>query len=421
MGNLKQSIRNQAVKLYLNGIYPIILRRRAKRIGKKDKIEVVFFAMNVAMWRYQGIYDLLSREDRFNCHIVLSSARRFSKEQRVSSLEALRVFFNSKGIPYYDYDEKTDIGYNVKGLIDPDILFYPQPYVGLFQEDHCFKSFTDKLWCYVPYALTVLKNDWWIYDMRFHNLAWKIYSPTLIEYENARKAARNHGRNWIISGYTNLDKYCSEDACDVWKIKDKSLKRLIWAPHFSIVQESSWIHRSNFLRMSQLMIDIADTYKDKLQIAFKPHPWLKSELYKHPDWGKEKTDSYFDRWMNGDNTQLETGDFVDLFKTSDAMIHDSGSFTAEYLYVNKPVAFVTADYDGLLADHNVFGQAALKQHYIIKDEQDVLDFVNNVVIGGDDPKAHDRTRFFNDVLMPNVTGTTSQFIVNDIKHSLGIS
>jgi CDP-glycerol glycerophosphotransferase (TagB/SpsB family) len=120
------------------------------------------------------------------------------------------------------------------------------------------------------------------------------------------------------------------------------------------------------------------------------------------------------------NTQLETGDFVDLFKTSDAMIHDCGSFTAEYLYVNKPVAFVSDNIEQLKIPHSDFGRAALDQHYILKDKDDVLAFINDVVLGGNDSKKEQRTRFFETVLKPDVTGTTSQFIVNDIKKSLGL-
>lgn len=419
--DIKRIIKNQGIKLYLNGVYPWILRQRVRKVAQKDKIEVVFFAINLAMWRYQGVYELLSREERFNCHIVLTAARQFSQEQRVAHLKLMREYFDALGIPYIDYDEIHDEGYNVKGKINPDILFYPQPYQSQYVDIHCFKNFGSKLICYIPYSVNVAKSDYNLYDMEFHNLAWRIYAPTHIELENAKRIARNHGRNWMLSGYSNLDRYCNEKVEDIWKIKDRTLKRLIWAPHFSITQEVSWLFsRPSFLWLSELMLDLADQNKDRLQIAFKPHPWLKTELYNHPDWGKERTDRYFERWAHGANTQLETGDFVDLFKTSDAMIHDSGSFTAEYLYVNKPVAFVTSDLEGLLASHNDFGKAALGQHYIVKDQDDVMKFVEDVVLGGNDPKASERTKFFNEVLKPNVTGNTSQFIVDDIKRSLGI-
>lgn len=417
---LYQTIRNQAIKVYLNTIYPLLLKQRAKLVGKRDRIKVVFFAMNEAMWRYQGVYELLSQEDRFDCHIVLTVANNL-KNQQVDDLQRIRRFFQSQSIEFYDYDEKQNRAFDVKKHINPDIVFYPQPYRNQFPAEHDFNLFSDKLLCYIPYSIIVIKEADWIYDLRFHNLAWKIYLPLKWESEMAAKVAKNKGRNVVTSGYLNLDRYLNDTAVDVWKVKDHRLKRLIWAPHFSIDSEHSWLKgRANFLWLSKLMLEIAEQYKDSLQVAFKPHPRLKTELYNHRDWGKEKTDQYYERWDKMENTQLETGDFVDLFMTSDALLHDSGSFTAEYLYVNKPVAFTTDDINSLMDEHSEFGRDALKQHYVVGNEEDLRSFIDKVVIGGDDPMKQQRTEFFETILKPNVTGSTSQFIVDDIKKSLGL-
>lgn len=416
------TFKQEGIKAYLNTLYPVILKHRADKVGKKETIEVVFFAVNNAMWRYQGIYDLLSKERRFNCHIVLTVFETYSKAQQAEDLRQLRAYFDEKQIGYKDYDEVSGRGYDVAAKINPDILFYPQPYGQIYPKEHHFRSFSNKLLCYSTYSVNVLQPSYSLYDLRFHNMAWKIYCPTTIEKNNAAKHARNHGRNWLVSGYTNLDRYCGSEYVDVWKSQRNRLKRLIWAPHFTIVNDLTFIKsRSNFLWMAQLMLDVSEKYKGQLQIAFKPHPRLKSELYKHPDWGKDKTDAYYERWANGENTQLETGDFVDLFMSSDAMIHDCASFAAEYLYLNKPVAFVSADIAELKADHNELGSAALDQHYIAENADDVMRFIQDVVIEGHDSMKAQRTSFYEKVLRPNVTGTTSQFIVEDIKRSLGIT
>jgi CDP-glycerol glycerophosphotransferase (TagB/SpsB family) len=100
--------------------------------------------------------------------------------------------------------------------------------------------------------------------------------------------------------------------------------------------------------MAELMLELAQAYKDRIQIAFKPHPSLITQLYQHPDWGKERADDYYARWQQMENTQLETGGYVDLFMTSDAMIHDSGSFVVEYLYANRPVMFVSINLQSII-------------------------------------------------------------------------
>ena len=410
-------------KVYLNTVYPYVLRHRAKMIGKKNKIEVVFFAVNIALWRYQGIYDLLSKDERFNCHVVFTVALTFTKEQQSADLKQMRAYFDDRHIRYKDYDEVSDLGYDVLGKINPDILFYPQPYDGAFPDYHSYRNFLSKLLCYIPYAVNVVSSEkeTWVFNTMFHCLAWKLYYPFEYDKDESKRISWNRARNMVISGYPNLDKYLSEGGTDVWKIKDRSIKRLIWAPHFTIsLLKDSPLNRSNFLMMAELMLELAKRYKDRLQIAFKPHPRLKTELYHHPDWGKERTDGYYCQWGAMENTQLETGDFVDLFKTSDAMIHDSGSFTLEYLFVNKPVAFVASNKEVLFGKHSRIGAEALNQHYIVSTKEEIISFVEDVVLDGKDTKQEQRTRFFNTQLAFNQSMTTSQFVVKDIKRSLGL-
>lgn len=413
-------LRQQISTYKLNYLYPIVLNKIAKEIGKKDRIEVVFFAMNIATWRYQGVYDLLSNDARFNCHIVFTVPNTFSKDQQMEDINQMREYFGSKGVEFVDHDINDEMGYDVKNLINPDILFYPQPYDKIFLPNHEYSLYSRKLLCYIPYSVFITGPSAWQYDLPFHNLAWKIFCPILEEKENASKISQNHGRNWVVSGYYMLDKYLKDDVEDVWKIKDRSIKRLIWAPHFTL-SSVTWLKpRSNFLWMSQLMFYIAQQYKNRIQIAFKPHPRLKSELYRHPNWGKERTDNYYQQWNMMHNTQLETGDFIDLFMTSDAMIHDCASFAVEYLFVNKPVSFVSKDIDCLKLEHSKFGCDVLDQHYIVGNEEQVMTFVNQVVLDGKDIQKEQRTRFYETILKPNITGTTSKFIVDNIKKSLKI-
>ena len=417
---LKRKIWHIGGRFYINTIYPIKLRNRERAVSRKPKIEVVFFAANLAMWRYQGVYEVLSKEERFNCHIVLSVLNSYTREQQALDVEQLRDYFQSKGIKYKDFDVANGKGCDVAREINPDILFFPQSYPSLVQ-GHCYYDFLSRLLCYIPYSFSI-REDGWVYDTPFQNIAWKQYYPFKFNKDISSIVAKNRGRNIVVSGYPNLDRYLSHDSIDVWKIKDKSIKRLIWAPHYTIrtVEEGAWFSQSNFLWMAQEMLDIAEQYKGKLQIAFKPHPKLKTELYANEQWGKEKTDQYYAKWDEMKNTFAETGDFVDLFKTSDAMMHDSASFITEYLFVNKPVAFVSGDVEHLMSEHSDFGRSALQQHYMVKDKESIIAFIENVVLGGDDPMKEQRTKFYNEVLRPNVTGSTSQIIVDDIKQSLGI-
>ena len=233
--------------------------------------------------------------------------------------------------------------------------------------------------------------------------------------------ADNHGRNVRVTGYANADEFLSGHHRSPWRemADGHCRKRIIWAPHFSITAKSSYLPaRACFLWMAELMLELAQAYKDRIQIAFKPHPSLITQLYQHPDWGKERADDYYARWQQMENTQLETGGYVDLFMTSDAMIHDSGSFVVEYLYANRPVMFVSNNLQSILATQSEFGLQAYKQAYIGSEAGDIRRFIDEVVLRENDPMRPQREQFFSDYLLPPGGKTVAQNIVDDITKSL---
>ena len=156
------------------------------------------------------------------------------------------------------------------------------------------------------------------------------------------------------------------------------------------------------------MQEVAKLYADRIQFVFKPHPRLYTELCEHEEWGEEKTNAYYEAWKTMDNTQLQTGEFVDLFMTSDAMIHDSGSFSVEYHYSGKPVMYVADNIEEQILNKNELGEKAMRLHYIAKTKQDIIDFIENVVLNGEDPMKQEREQFKQDYLLPPNGKTVAQ-------------
>lgn len=394
-------------------------RRLVRQLSRHAPVKVVFFAIDVALWRYQHLYELMSADSRFQPVIVLSPCP--GRKQREQDAARLRRFFDGKDIPYIDYHEGEQ-PYDVKSSVNPDIVFYPQPYEHLLCPEHDCRNFYDRLVCYASYYFPI--GTQWAYNLHFSNRAWRMYYSLPYQIDLAQQKAFNHGRNARMVGYANADDFLQGQHLDAWKKMGdgQPRKRLIWAPHFSIQSEQHMLPpRSNFLWMADLMVDIAKKYKDQLQIAFKPHPTLLSRLYEHPEWGRERTDAYYHQWEVMENTQLETGQYIDLFMTSDAMVHDSASFVAEYHYSQKPVMFVVRDLSAVTTDVSPVGQAAYDACYMGQTESDIHHFVNSVVLGNDDPLKARREAFFHDHLLPPNHISVAQNILNDIIQSLHLS
>jgi CDP-glycerol glycerophosphotransferase (TagB/SpsB family) len=152
--------------------------------------------------------------------------------------------------------------------------------------------------------------------------------------------------------------------------------------------------------MAEVMLSIAKSYSDKIQFAFKPHPRLFTELCGHPDWGEDRARQYYQEWQDMENTQVETGEFVDLFMTSDAMIHDCSSFCCEYLFTGKPVLFMMRDEERQVSLLNEMSHAALYAHYIGRSPDAPEQFLRKQVSEGFDPKKDERARVATSYLIP---------------------
>lgn len=400
---------------------PLIRNRQrslVNAIREKGSATVVFVVSSQSMWRGQLLLQLLEEDPRFRPVVVLYPFRRYdTPEAREESVKALRRCFDGKALPYLDLSSIQDPGQYLRNHIDPDIIFYPQPYQDLFGCDLDSVYFEDKLLCYIPYSFNIIAEPW-PFNQRFNNIAWRLYYSTDDDQQCARQVTLNRGRNVRVVGNSLADLFLQGSFSHNWKQSLTSKKKVIWAPHFSLT-EDGYLNRNSFLSIYDDMLDIARAYQDSIQFAFKPHPHLKSTLYDLPGWGQGRTDLYYRTWAEGDNTQLETDGFIDLFMTSDAMIHDCASFTAEYLYTKNPVLFLTNDVSKIETTLNGPGKAALHSHYHGKDRKDITAFLDDVVLGGNDPLEKERELFFQHTLQPQGDSSVAETIYNDLLHSLG--
>jgi CDP-glycerol glycerophosphotransferase (TagB/SpsB family) len=269
------------------------------------------------------------------------------------------------------------------------------------------------LTCYVPYFFQVTKHLKENFDGFLQNNSWKVFYESDKHFNYAKKYSKNSANNVFVSGYPGLDRFLfnNKPENDPWKIKDRDIKRIIWAPHHTIIGQDSGLALSNFLKYASFFQTLALSEDVNVQIAFKPHPLLKSKLYKDRNWGIDKTDNYFEFWKNCSSGLLVEGDYSDLFLTSDAMIHDSGSFTIEYLATQKPTLFLLQSLNQL-DSLNSFGKEAVYFHYNAKCKIEIEDFINEVVIKGNDLRKNERIAFIKRNLMPPNNKTASQNIVD---------
>lgn len=393
-----QSIISYAKCQLVYRLYKLVLPYKVWRVRSKDRIQVAFVISELGFWKTENLYAAMLKHDRFSPILLVVPT-----PGRESEVDSVKRYLVEKNYQYLEIPK----GCRIKDFAKPDIIFYQQPYYGVIEPQNDYLRNLYALFCYVPYAFHTL-DDEWLTDQAFFNFCWQLYFENELTKESCSAIMYNKGSNAVVTGMPYIDDYYAGNLNDPWKSEPGTRKRIIWAPHHSI-PGTGYLAYSTFLDYYDFMLEIAEKYKDEIQIAFKPHPSLYNKLLRI--WGEEKTKEYYQAWSHHENTQLEKGKYAALFQFSDAMIHDCVSFSVEYHYSHNPVMMLEND-TPREENTNKFAKMALDMHYIGRSKDDIEQFVNNVINGVDEMK-DSRDKFYQEQLLPPC-GLASDCIINRI-------
>lgn len=419
-------IKSICTKLYIQYLIktqPSLHKKALLKVQEKTRrgevLNIIFFAIYKSVWKYESLYKLLVKDPRFNPVILVCPVVNMGKDHMLRELDSCYDYFKNKNYNVIKSFNTETGEYLDARKLNPDIIFYTNPYEGLIDNRYYIKNFRRYLTCYVSYGYCITRNYIGA-RLLLCKLIWRMFC----EEDRVVKAAQHkHSlENYIHTGYPLADELINRRPVNNdWKLANNTLKKVIWAPHHTIENEgvrfdNGFLKLSGFLILAENMLQLAEKYANKIQFIFKPHPLLKAKLYKHPDWGKEKTDKYYQSWVAGVNTALLDGEYNDAFVTSDAIIHDCGSFTLEYLYTCKPGFYCSEMLP--LEQFNEIAQEAYNCYYTGTTITEIENFLNQTVINGIDPLKERREQFFKRVLLPPNGQTVAKNIINNIENSI---
>lgn len=371
----------------------------ARRLKGKDCIDVAFFLTVPGMWKSDYLFRAMRDNPRYHPYVVIypySQYKGFSQHEIEATLRRTEQFIAGKGFEYViPYDAKRRRWKDVRKELKPDLLVLSDPYKDCLPK-YFIHHFKHTFTCYIPYSLTILRLYRENYEILFVNIVGLFCLETSKHLELAMRYMSNGAVNAVVTGYPGTEVFLDKHYVprDSWKPQPVKKKRVIWAPHHSI---DDAISIASFLVYCDSMLELAQKYEDTIQFAFKPHQLLKFKLQKQ--WGEERTEQYYNAWRDMPNGQLEESSYVDLFLTSDAMVHDSASFTTEYLYTQKPVMYLVKD-DRMRQAFTPFGEIVFDAHYHAHCLEDVDRFLHHTVLMGDDPMITVRRDVYERYLQP---------------------
>ena len=352
--------------------------KQIKKISKTRPINVVFIALENEKWGYQALYESLKKDSRFNPVVLVGIHYDIHKKKDCTkyNLEENYEFFKQKGIKVeYIYQDGK-----YKNLKDfkPDMVFYEQQW-GLpkFLRPETVSKYALTFYC--PYGLSLLdyKSD---YMRKFHSYLYKYFVDSNCNIERFETYHKGNSINCTPVGYSKLDEYLDDKKIDLNKYwKDSNKFKIIYSPHHSFDAES--LRMATFRENDQLILNLAKNNPDTTWI-FKPHPRLKFALIKNNIMSEEEVNQYYKEWETIGNVYLQ-GDYLNIFKSSDLMITDCCSFLAEYLPTGKPLIRLKNKNATAL---NTLGQEVVKGYYETKNNAELIETFNQLVMEGNDPK-----------------------------------
>jgi len=205
------------------------------------------------------------------------------------------------------------------------------------------------------------------------------------------------------------------------KKKHNYRKRIIIAPHHTVADEfKETFGLSNFLKYADFFLNLPRIYPE-IDFIFRPHPLLFVTLEREDVCGKEKSDAYLKKLLSFNNVIYSNGGtYYDIFLNSDAIIHDCSSFLVEYLITGYPCCYMLKSNKQIDDLFTEFGKECLSYYYKAFNENEILYFIDNFVIAGNDIDKEKRIKFANQKLMINYPNV-SEKILSEIKNEIFVS
>ena len=112
-----------------------------------------------------------------------------------------------------------------------------------------------------------------------------------------------------------------------------------------------------------------------------------------------------------------SGDYFELFANSDGIVHDCSSFIGEYLFTEKPCCYMLKNEQEIQDVMNPMGIACMENYYKAYGKDDILRFIDEVILKGIDPLKEQREEFSRKILKFNYPHS-AEAVIRMLKESI---
>lgn len=391
-----------------------------RQLAKKEHKTIRIVMVDCSEWCTTDIYNYF-HEKGIDIAIVLAPFFHGTEESITKAYNLCKAFCEARNLQYIDAYDSSGWQFSVQNTSDilGDIMIYTNPWMGSYPEElKLYNLPLTSITCYIPYGFMLMKAEQHQFNQISHNMFTRIYCESEA-HRQMYKIYCDIGNSHVeFSGAPKMDWYFKEKeiASDsVWNVlgHNSRILKIIYSPHWNIRGG-----HATFMDNGFQILEYAESHPNTTSWIYKPHPLLEKELIVNNLLSQEQYQAYVERWKNLQNARISlSGDYGDIFLSSDCMINDSISFIAEYMYTHKPMLLLQND----VTQFNSFGEQCVRNVYTCKgnDFNGILRFIENTLHNKDSMKIN-REQFFDKHLNYYLTNgkSASEYIISEISNFL---
>ncbi|MCG9081339.1 hypothetical protein [Laribacter hongkongensis] len=365
----------EAHQAQLDRVYGLAASSRRRR-----RIQVVFLVADTSLWDvYEPIFRRLQADTDFMPRVCAFQRVDVTSDKNANEVQE---FFDRRGVSVelagFDGQPCQPLDPNRADLVFYTLgsVAYPEVY-RIENVSHYART------CYLPYGFLLANESEYQFNQDFHHSAWTVFASTAREEGLYTQFSKRRRNNVIRATYPKLELLDRRRR----HVPRQQRPLIIWAPHWTIDQSYPKLNLGMFDRLAQPMLGLFAAHPE-VDFVFKPHPNLLFALQSTGLMDEVAYAEYLEQLEALHNvTVWKHGGYTDLFLSSHALLTDSVSFLAEYLPTGNPLLFLDREDRIPLSD---VGEQVISMHYKARDFDAVRAFVEDQVLGNQDPQREAR-------------------------------
>ena len=367
--------------------YGKLARACREKLARGERLKVAFLVCDASMFSGESVYARMAADPRFDCFIAVAPrvtrGDEFLRSTLAKTTESLRKRYGDAVRALYDPDSKA------AAPIDADIVFSTVVYEDQTLPDYTTERLSGRSLVailYYGYGGLFISNEKKTPFLPNIVLSWRYFVSN--EATRRMNVEKNPllAENAVTVGYAKMDRLAAVPR------RASGGKTILVCPHHTLEKIPGELSLSTFLKNADLFQRLPELFPE-ITFVFRPHPLLFPRLATAKWWGPERTAAYERAMEAHPNVTFQRGgDYFDAFRNSDALIHDCGSFLAEYFYTGCPQCYLLESAATLDEQFLPFARTLAKHVRKAYTEEDVIGFIRDVAAGRD-PDRESREEF----------------------------